>query len=79
LFLALYNQIMSDQGDSPSQKQGSAKIPSNWAQKWSDEEDKRLLEGIHQYGENNWRLVAQVVGTRDPGKDDRMTLRITLE
>jgi hypothetical protein len=42
-------------------------VPSNWAQKWTDEEDKRLLMGIEQYGENNWRLVSQIVGTRDAG------------
>lgn len=60
---------MSDEGSTPhGSKRASPNIPSNWAQKWSDEEDKRLLMGIEQYGENNWRMVAKIVGTRDAGK-----------
>ena len=43
-------------------------IPSNWAQKWTEEEDKRLLAGIEQYGENNWKQISILVGSRDPGK-----------
>eukprot|EP01040_Poterioochromonas_malhamensis_P015154 gene15154-16917_t len=60
---------MSDEGSTPhGSKRASPNIPSNWAQKWSDEEDKRLLMGIEQYGENNWRMVAKIVGTRDAVK-----------
>lgn len=43
-------------------------IPSNWAQKWTEEEDTRLISAIEQFGENNWKQVAQMVGTRDAGK-----------
>lgn len=45
----------------------TSKIPSNWAAKWTPEEDQRLLNAIEVYGENNWRKVAEVVGTREAG------------
>ena len=43
-------------------------VPANWAQKWSTEEDQRLAEGIRRFGEDNWRQVAEVVGSRDAGE-----------
>ena len=43
------------------------RIPSNWAAKWTADEDMRLKQGIEQYGEQNWKAVAEVVGTRDQG------------
>jgi hypothetical protein len=55
------------------QQGGSAKggvgsnIPSNWAQKWTEDEDQRLISAIETFGENNWKQVANLVGTRDAG------------
>lgn len=45
-----------------------SKVPSNWAQKWSADEDQRLLQAIEQHGTSNWKLVAEMVGTRNAGK-----------
>jgi hypothetical protein len=45
----------------------NVKIPSNWAQKWTREEDQRLLQGIEQHGTSNWKMVSAVVGTRNAG------------
>lgn len=36
--------------------------------KWKQEEDDLLLSAIQKFGEHNWKLVATIVGTRDPGK-----------
>ena len=33
--------------------------------KWTSEEDNRLQEAVQKYGAKNWKLVAEVVGTRD--------------
>eukprot|EP01036_Dinobryon_divergens_P028545 gene28545-37503_t len=33
--------------------------------KWTSEEDNRLQEAVQKYGARNWKLVAEVVGTRD--------------
>jgi hypothetical protein len=41
-------------------------VPSNWAKKWTAEEDARLLSGIQEY-QSNWKKIAEVVGTRDQG------------
>lgn len=46
----------------------SSNIPSNWAQKWSPEEDERLMAAVKEFGEKNWKKVAELVGTRDAGK-----------
>lgn len=40
----------------------------NWGVKWTEEEDIRLLQGIERFGDNDWRRVSEVVGTRDAGK-----------
>lgn len=39
----------------------------NWGVKWTEEEDIRLLQGIERFGDNDWRRVSEVVGTRDAG------------
>ena len=52
----------------PNRTVANVNIPSNWAQKWTEEEDGRLLAAIEQFGENSWKQVAQMVGTRDAGK-----------
>jgi hypothetical protein len=36
--------------------------------RWTREEDGKLLEAVDLYGSHQWKLVAQHVGTRDPGK-----------
>lgn len=41
--------------------------PANWAKKWSAEEDERLRSAIQQYGDDKWKKVADVVGTREAG------------
>eukprot|EP00981_Chlorochromonas_danica_P005209 scaffold1046_cov162-Ochromonas_danica.AAC.39 len=46
----------------------SSNIPSNWAQKWSPEEDERLVAAVKEFGEKNWKKVAELVGTRDAVK-----------
>jgi hypothetical protein len=47
----------------------SSSVPKKAARKWTKEEDQRLLAGIEEHGEHNWRAIASVVGTRDPGKN----------
>lgn len=39
----------------------------NWGVKWTAEEDQRLLRGIELYGEQNWKSVSEMVGTRTSG------------
>jgi hypothetical protein len=35
--------------------------------KWTVEEDAKLSQAIKLYGSHQWKLIAQYVGTRDPG------------
>lgn len=35
---------------------------------WTDEEDKRLLEMVDQHGPQNWRIIAEYVGSRTPAQ-----------
>lgn len=49
-------------------RSSNSNIPSNWAQKWTPEEDERLLAAIREYGDKNWKKVAEAVGTRDQVK-----------
>lgn len=55
-------------GDLTVVRAPSSSIPSNWAQKWTPDEDERLLAGIREFGDKNWKKIAEVVGTRDPGR-----------
>ena len=36
--------------------------------RWSDDENSRLIAAIDIYGENNWRKVSEYVATRDSCK-----------
>lgn len=47
--------------------QGQHYRTHNWGVKWLEEEDIRLLQGIERFGDNDWRRVSEVVGTRDAG------------
>lgn len=40
----------------------------NWGIKWTEDEDQRLLRGIELYGENDWKKIGELVGTREPGQ-----------
>jgi hypothetical protein len=40
---------------------------SSWMHKWTPEEDQRLLAAIRQFGDKNWKQIADHVGTRDHG------------
>lgn len=42
----------------------NSKIPRNWAQKWTKEEDERLLSAISLY-DQDWKKIAEAVGTRN--------------
>ena len=35
--------------------------------KWTSEEDSRLQEAVQKYGAKDWKLVAEMVGTRSAG------------
>eukprot|EP01032_Pedospumella_encystans_P032925 gene32925-37189_t len=48
--------------------QGQHYRTHNWGVKWLEEEDIRLLQGIERFGDNDWRRVSEVVGTRDAVK-----------
>lgn len=42
--------------------------PGNLSNKWTREEDEKLLEGLRIYGEGKWEDIAEkVVKTRDSG------------
>ncbi len=36
--------------------------------KWTPQEDVKLKEAIKKFGQQQWKLIAQYVGTRDSGK-----------
>jgi hypothetical protein len=38
------------------------------AKKWSDDEDARLVQAVGQYGEQNWKVIASMVRTRNSCK-----------
>lgn len=40
----------------------------NWGRKWTEDEDLRLLQAIELYGIEDWKKVADHVGTRDGGE-----------
>jgi hypothetical protein len=41
---------------------------SKWKQSWTEEEDKRLVRGIEEFGESNWKKISEIVETREPGE-----------
>jgi hypothetical protein len=46
----------------------SASSSSQPTIRWTSEEDGKLLEAVNLYGSHQWKLIAQHVGTRDPGE-----------
>jgi hypothetical protein len=43
----------------------NVQVPSNWALKWTVDEDQRLLGAIKDYGDQDWKKIAERVVTRD--------------
>ncbi|RUP45002.1 hypothetical protein BC936DRAFT_148740 [Jimgerdemannia flammicorona] len=46
-------------------KLSSADLPSHNT-RWTPEEDERLRDGLKRHGYGNWKVIAGVVGTRNP-------------
>jgi hypothetical protein len=62
------SQLLSPGSKPEFDQQLDPNLISNEPIKWTIEEDAKLSQAINIYGSHQWKLIAQHVGTRDPGK-----------